>query len=84
MSPDLPTIVTPIPGQSPNFPWTLVKIPGYLKKFLSLATLARVGQNRRNHTKHCHIDGKKMIVQEFPGRLVKLQNWVVQIQCKKL
>ena len=25
---DLPTFVTPIPGRSPNFPWTLVKIPG--------------------------------------------------------
>ena len=84
MTTDLPTFVTPIPGRSPNFPWTLVKIPGHLKNFLSLATLARVSQNRKNHTRNCHIDAKNMSVQRIPGRLVKLQNWVVQIQCKKL
>ena len=61
---DLPTFVTPIPGRSPNFPWTLVKIPGHLKKFLSLATLPRVSQNRNNHTRNWHIDAKK---HERPG-----------------
>ena len=72
--PDLrpPTFVTPIPGRSPNFPWTLFKIPGHLKKIFSLATLARISKNIKKHTRNCHIDAKNMSVQGIPGRLVKI------------